>query len=103
MRPRLALTPAAVTDRASGSHRSENGETLMDVVAISTPSEAGWRWRIVNYAGETVEESHGRFATIKSAVTEGVQRLHELNLTDLSRPTPYHSTSHLRGRWPKSN
>ena len=73
----------------------------MDVVAISTPQDAGSRLRIVNYAGEVVEESHGLFSTIKSAVAEGAQRLYEMNVTDLSRPTPYRSTSHLRGRWPR--
>lgn len=72
----------------------------MNVVAISTLEDRGWRWRIVNYAGEIVEESHSRFSTIKNAVAEGTQRLHEMNVTDLSRPSPYRSTSHLRGRRP---
>ena len=75
----------------------------MDVVAISIPSEDGWRWRIVNYAGEVVEESRNLFSTIKSAVTEGGQRLHEMNVTDVSRANPYRGTSHLRTRWPKSD
>ena len=75
----------------------------MDVVAISIPSEDGWRWRIVNYAGEVVEESRNLFSTIKSAVAEGGQRLHEMNVTDVSRANPYRGTSHLRTRWPKSD
>ena len=70
----------------------------MDVVAISTPQDAGWRWRIVNYAGEVVEESHGLFSSIKSAVAEGAQRLHEMNVTDVSRPTSPRSTSYFRAR-----
>ncbi len=73
----------------------------MNVVAISTPEDSGWRWRIVNYAGEVVEESQSLFSTIKSAVAEGAQRLYEMNVTDLSRPSPHRSTSHLRGRWPR--
>ena len=70
----------------------------MDVVAISTPQDVGWRWRIVNYAGEIVEESHNLFSTIKSAVAEGAQRLHEMNVTDLSRPSSHRSTSYFRVR-----
>ena len=29
----------------------------MQVTAFLTPQEPDWRWRIVNYAGETIEES----------------------------------------------
>ena len=47
----------------------------MDVVAISIPSEVGWRWRIVNYTGEVVEESRGTFATIAAALASGAGRL----------------------------
>src|SRR3989442_1222645 len=32
-------------------------EPWMQVVAFSNPSQPDWRWRIVNYAGEMVEES----------------------------------------------
>lgn len=72
----------------------------MNVIAFSTPRRPDWRWRIVNYAGETVEESDATFATISRAVQEGAKRLERLNLTDRSvRPSPYHrSTSHLRTR-----
>jgi len=73
----------------------------MNVVAIATPAERGWRWRIVNYAGEVVEESRSLFSTIKGAVTDGAQRLHELDVTDVSRPAPYRSPYHPRRRWPK--
>lgn len=29
----------------------------MQVIAFATPARADWRWRIVDYAGGTVEES----------------------------------------------
>jgi hypothetical protein len=72
----------------------------VNVVAISTPRHPNWRWRIVNYAGEVVEESHASFPTIRSAVAEGAKRLAAMNVTDLStRPSHYvRSTSHLRTR-----
>ena len=40
----------------------------MQVTAFSTPSCPEWRWRIVNYAGEIIEESHDLFPTISAAV-----------------------------------
>ena len=72
----------------------------MNVIAFSTPLEPSWRWRIVNYAGETVEESEASFSTISGAVQEGTKRLERMNVVDRStRPSPYQrSTSHLRGR-----
>jgi hypothetical protein len=72
----------------------------MNVVAFSTPLHPDWQWRIVNYAGETVEESEGSFPTIKSAIAEGAKRLEDMNTTDRSiRPSVYfRSTSHLRAR-----
>jgi len=36
----------------------------MDVAAVSTPPENAWRSRIVNYAGEVVEESRETLTTI---------------------------------------
>jgi hypothetical protein len=69
----------------------------MQVVAISTPLDPRWRWRIVNYAGEIVEESRDSFGTIAGAVAAGGQRLHEMDVVDRSVPTRnYRSTSHLR-------
>jgi hypothetical protein len=47
----------------------------MNVVAISTPSSVGWRWRIVDYSGQMVEESDGTFASIEIAITHGVERM----------------------------
>lgn len=54
----------------------------MQVVAIRTPMRPDWRWRIVNYSGEMVEESHATFPTIAVAVTEGAARLQEILLLD---------------------
>ncbi len=60
----------------------------MDVVAVSTPGHPGWCWRIVNYAGELVEESNVAFPTIATAITEGRQRLEAMNVLDVShRPS----------------
>lgn len=47
----------------------------MEVVAISVPPETAWRWRIVNYAGEVVEESRETFTTIAAALKSGATRL----------------------------
>ncbi len=71
----------------------------MQVLAFSTPSRPDWRWRIVNYAGDVIEESSGSYPSIAIAVTMGAQRLQEVNVRDLSvRGNPYRSTSHLRNR-----
>ena len=72
----------------------------MQVVAVSTPSRPDWRWRIVNYAGEIVEESHETFPSIAAAVREGGRRLHEIDMPDQSAPMQsfYRGTSHLRSR-----
>jgi hypothetical protein len=70
----------------------------MQVGAFATPSSGGWRWRIMDYAGEIVQESHSAFPTIGEAVAEGKKRLAEMNVVDRSvAPRPYRSTSHLRG------
>ncbi len=69
----------------------------MQVIAVATPSRPDWRWRIVNYAGEMIEESSTSYPTIAMAVTVGTERLAEMNALDLSaRANPYRSTSHLR-------
>jgi hypothetical protein len=72
----------------------------MQVTAFSTPARPDWRWRIVNYAGEMVEESYQTFPSISTAVTEGTRRMNELNVVDHSeRSSTYlRSTSHLRSR-----
>ena len=56
----------------------------MDVVAISIPTENGWRWRIVDYAGEVVEQSRDTFATIAAALASGAGRLPAI---DVAPPT----------------
>ena len=70
----------------------------MQVVAVSTPQkDAGWRWRIVNYAGEVVEESLESFPTIASAIEHGSKRLRQIDVVDKPRPhRPYRWTRHLR-------
>jgi hypothetical protein len=72
----------------------------MQVLAFSTPSRPDWRWRIVNYSGEMVEESHETFVSIATAVTDGTRRMNELNVEDVSQRsyTYLRSTSHLRSR-----
>jgi hypothetical protein len=71
----------------------------MQVTAFSTPAAPDWRWRIVNYAGEILEESHDSFSTIAAAVASGTERLVSLNIVDRSAPPMnWRSTSHLRGR-----
>ncbi len=69
----------------------------MQVLAFSTPQDPLWRWRIVNYAGELVEESRDTFSTIAGALEQGSKRLRGMNVVDHSVPQPsYRSTRHLR-------
>jgi len=71
----------------------------MQVAAISTPQDNFlWRWRIVNYAGEVVEESRATFPTIASAVEHGSKRLRQMDVVDNSDHYQPHgrSTRHLR-------
>jgi hypothetical protein len=56
----------------------------MQVAAVATPRERGWRWRIVNYAGELIEESTETFGTIAAALAHGSSRLLTLNVVDHS-------------------
>lgn len=71
----------------------------MQVTAFSTPSRPDWRWRIVNYAGEIIEESREGFPTIAAAVARGTKRLVQLNIVDRSAPARHwRTTSHLRSR-----
>jgi hypothetical protein len=71
----------------------------MQVTAISTPAAPDWRWRIVNYAGEILEESRDSFSTIAAAVASGTERLVSLNIVDRSAPPiDWRSTSYLRSR-----
>jgi hypothetical protein len=71
----------------------------MNVMAFSTPARPEWSWRIVNYAGEMIEESETTFATIARAVAEGRKRLLEMNRPDNSQPRSFRrSTTYLRSR-----
>jgi hypothetical protein len=71
----------------------------MQVTAFKTSKELAWRWRIVNYAGETIAESHERFATIGAAVAKGAKKLVSMNVVDRSQPVNWRrSTSYLRHR-----
>jgi hypothetical protein len=70
----------------------------VQVTAISTPNRHEWRWRIVNYAGEIIEESRETFTTISAALVKGNARMTALNVVDTSTPSrAWRSTSHLRG------
>lgn len=70
----------------------------MQVVALSTPRNPAWRWRIVSYSGEHIEESREEFATIAAALAKGAKRLREMNLIDRSVPvSPHRSGYHPRG------
>jgi hypothetical protein len=59
----------------------------MQVAAVTTPREHGWRWRIVNYAGDVVEESTDLFGTIAAAIVDGNAHLVTLNVVDRSEAT----------------
>jgi hypothetical protein len=65
----------------------------MQVLAYSTPSRPDWRWRIINYAGEVMEESRDTFRTIAGAVAQGTKRLEAMNVTDRSVPPPRYRRS----------
>jgi len=71
----------------------------MTVAAFNTPGNPAWRWRIVNYAGETIEESRDGFPSIGVALAQGAQKLAAMNVVDRSQPVSWRrSTSYLRGR-----
>jgi hypothetical protein len=60
----------------------------MQVTAISTPRQPEWRWRITDYAGAVVEESHVGFPSIAAAVAAGKERLQSMNGIDHMESTP---------------
>lgn len=69
----------------------------MQVAAFAKPHDRGWRWRIVNYAGDVIEESSDTFVSIATAVAKGSARLTTLNVVDRSEPSrPWRRTGHLR-------
>ncbi len=67
----------------------------MQVIAFATAAESGWRWRIVGYSGEMLEESSRSFPTIASAVADGSERMHEID-TVAPPPPPYRTTRRNR-------
>jgi hypothetical protein len=69
----------------------------MQVGAFSSPGEPDWRWRIVNYAGETIDESAEGFATIALAMAAGRKRLLQMGADHSVPRAPYRSTYHRRG------
>jgi hypothetical protein len=67
----------------------------MQVAAVAKAQDRGWRWRIVNYAGDVIEESDDVFGSIAAAVAQGSARLVTLNVVDRSEPTrPWRRVSH---------
>ena len=69
----------------------------MQVVALSTPAQTAWTWRIVNAAGEVIEESRERFPTIATAVATGRARLGRLKIVDRSvPPRPYRAAAQVK-------
>lgn len=73
----------------------------MPVTAISTPRHPEWRWRISDYAGTTLEESEGSFASIAAAVAAGRRRLRTigpLEGADVAAGRRHYSSGAARGR-----
>jgi hypothetical protein len=70
----------------------------MQVGAFSTPRAPDWRWRIVNNAGETVEESPRGFPTIALAMEDGRARLQTMDVDRTVPRAPYRSGAHSRAR-----
>ena len=69
----------------------------MQVVALSTPTRTGWTWRIVNAAGETIEESRERYPSIATAVATGRSRLSRMKIVDRSTPPrPYRAAAQVK-------
>lgn len=56
----------------------------MQVMAFSTPANPEWRWRIMDYAGQIIEESRERFASISAAVAAGTEEVVRMRVTDRS-------------------
>jgi hypothetical protein len=57
----------------------------MQVVAISSPGVPEWHWRIMNYAGEVIEESQAGYPSIAAAVAAGKTRLTSIDAADVRR------------------
>ena len=70
----------------------------MQVTAFSTPVRPGWRWRICDYGGATLEESRDHFLTIAAAVARGAERLAHMNAVDRAH-SARSSTTVRRRSW----
>jgi hypothetical protein len=57
----------------------------MQVTAVATLGQSDWRWRIVNNAGEIVEEPREGFPDMAVAISEGKKRLEGMNSVDRSK------------------
>jgi len=77
--PSSAPTPLARADVGAGAPEDAGSGRTMHVVALSSGLSPDWRWRIINYEGETVRESQQAFPTIAAAVAHGTQRLNEMD------------------------
>lgn len=62
----------------------------MQIVAVCTPRDPAWRWRIVDDSGDMLEESSLTFPSIDSAVEDGRGRLHEREKEDVARAAHQH-------------
>jgi len=70
----------------------------VQVLAFSTPEAPLWRWRIINYAGELIEESREAFPTIAAALAQGSKRLKVMDVVDNSVPASSHRSTHRSTR-----
>jgi hypothetical protein len=55
------------------------------VAAVLIPGHPDWRWRIINHAGEIIEESHQGFPSIAAAIADGTKRLNAMSEVDKSQ------------------
>jgi hypothetical protein len=69
----------------------------MHVIAFSSPSRPAWRWRLISYAGDIVEESRDVFRSIAEAIGAGAVRSEELRVRDISQPVLPYAGSLRRG------
>ena len=71
----------------------------MQVTAFSTPARPGWRWRICDYGGATLEESRDHFLTIAAAVAQGAERLAHMDAVDRGNAARGNSIIGRRRGW----
>lgn len=54
----------------------------MDIYAVAVLGTSDWRWRIVDYAGATLEESPVTFSAIGEAIAAGLVRLRDRTIRE---------------------